>query len=374
MNYAGRRKQLIESFLATSGRRKSLEFIKDYAELTMPVRVNFSGTWTDALPYCIDNGGEVINMSVSVNGRLPIFISAQRLDEPVIELESDGDKTEMDIGELDFAYTDDCFVLHKTALKVFGVNSSTSLPGGLRLSTRFSEIRRGSGLGASSILIAGCLKVLCDICGTEMSEEEIIYRTFVAEQMMGVGGGWQDQAAGIYPGLNLVYSAKGLRQQVRTESIAIDESFIETLGSRLILVYTGQSHLNHRVVGDIMSKYISGDPAVCGALEKLRELNKPVKEALEKSDLNQLASLLDRQFDYLKELSGFVTNSRIETIAEKCREIADGLCICGAGAGGYLLLVLKEGITQNEIDAFSRDGVFRDIPQPVVSIRPYGVK
>ena len=43
---------------------EALECFCDSVSVALPVRINLSGTWTDALPYCTDNGGSVIKTSV----------------------------------------------------------------------------------------------------------------------------------------------------------------------------------------------------------------------------------------------------------------------------------------------------------------------
>ncbi len=88
--------------------------------VSLPVRVNWGGGWSDTPPYCMENGGTVLNAAISLNGRLPIEATVKHLDKPVIALAS------TDIGSYkefkDLEQLQDCrnpsdpFALHKAAL------------------------------------------------------------------------------------------------------------------------------------------------------------------------------------------------------------------------------------------------------------------
>ena len=39
-----------------------------------PVRLDLAGGWTDTPPYCILEGGKVVNLSVELNGQLPLQV------------------------------------------------------------------------------------------------------------------------------------------------------------------------------------------------------------------------------------------------------------------------------------------------------------
>ena len=58
-----------------------------------PVRLDLAGGWTDTPPYCIMEGGKVVNLSVELNGQLPLQVFARPLAEPKIILRS------IDLGE-----------------------------------------------------------------------------------------------------------------------------------------------------------------------------------------------------------------------------------------------------------------------------------
>lgn len=341
--YKKRSVEVIGNYFKNTPVLKTLEFRRELTELRLPVRLNLSGTWTDAMPYCTDNGGQVINMSVMVDGALPICVSLQKLDRHVIRFVSDDHETEYDIGAPDDGADEfDVFILHKAALKVLGIGSDTVLKHGFCLKTQVFGIEKGSGLGISSLLLLGCIVVFEKALGLTIADGKKIRMVFAAEQLMKTGGGWQDQICGVSFGLNNTTAAAGIEQHTVIEKIPVSSGFQNVINERFAIVYTGQRHYGRFIVYDIMNRYLEGEPEVRGAFEDLRRLNVPMKEAFLREDIKKIADLLNRQFDLLKKLSENITDPQIDFLAEECRSYADGVCICGAGAGGYLMLVLKK--------------------------------
>lgn len=350
---------------------KNINCVKGLVRLELPVRVNFSGTWTDAMPYCTDNGGAVVNMAAEVDGKLPICVTAEKLDEPVIEFLSDRKKQKIELDEIGndrYENDFDHFILHRAVLKVLGINKKTKLTDGFRLSTNVSGLMHGSGLGTSSILLAGCFTALSELFGIELNNGDVVYKTFISELVMKTGGGWQDQVGGIYPSVKLSQSDAGNIQNVNVKQIDISDSFKAELNRRLAIVSTGQRHFGRFVVADVMNRYIDVSEETLNALYNLKKMNTAVVEAFEAGNISQLSQCLNSQWTELKKLSNFITDNEIDSIVEECRKIADGVCICGAGAGGYLLLVLKENTNEKALKDFSENPVFKNINEPVKRI------
>ena len=47
-----------------------------------PIRLDLAGGWTDTPPYCIENGGQVVNLAVDLNGQPPIQVFARICKDP----------------------------------------------------------------------------------------------------------------------------------------------------------------------------------------------------------------------------------------------------------------------------------------------------
>ena len=340
------RKKVIETHFQMWEPCKSIHCIKERVTVELPVRINFSGTWTDCMPYCIENGGEVINAAVKVNGRCPIRVTAERIPEKRIEMcnADTASAAEFFRAEEHAPALSDCN-LHRAVLRTLGITAETEVAQGFRLTVSVSGIMKGSGLGTSSILLFGCFRALSELLGMDMQDETVLSCVFVAEQLMQTGGGWQDQGAVIGGGLKSVRSAPGLPQKTKVERLPCSEVFLKKLSNRLVLVSTGQRHFGRFIVTDVMNRYLTREPETLCAFEALAALNARIREAINREDLGAFGACMNLHAKNLDLLSPLVYNNIIRKVSEDCMQFADGCCICGAGGGGYLAVLLKEGVS-----------------------------
>lgn len=339
--YAKKRELLLKKFFESRSRADSISCVTDKSEVCLPVRVNLSGTWTDAMPYCVDNGGEVINAAVTADGKLPIKVTAEKLKKNIIEFVSDSSILTVDFmgGDVQEDFSD--FNLHFAVLKTLGIDKNTVLNNGFRLTTSVTGLEKGSGLGTSSILLAGCFKAMGELLGVEYSDGEIIKMVFAAEQIMNTGGGWQDQTGALFSGVKISSSGKGTEQNVTVKSIDLPEEMKNLFNQRAILVPTGERHFGRFVVSDVADRYLSGIPEALNAFKEIKELNQTVSESLARADEKLFFDCINRHCELLKRISPKVTNPEIDRIIVRLREETEAVSICGAGAGGYLLTFLR---------------------------------
>ena len=98
---------------------------KNEVKVSLPVRVNWGGGWTDTPPYCNENGGVVLNAAILLRGKKPIEVEIRRIPELRIEFASlDFDaygkaETVEEIQDCHNPY--DSFALHKAALIACGI-------------------------------------------------------------------------------------------------------------------------------------------------------------------------------------------------------------------------------------------------------------
>ena len=57
------------------------KIVKEKQEIKLPLRVNFGGGWTDTPPYCLENGGKVLNASILLKGEEPIHVCIEKIKE-----------------------------------------------------------------------------------------------------------------------------------------------------------------------------------------------------------------------------------------------------------------------------------------------------
>ncbi len=339
----------------------------------LPVRVNWGGTWSDTPPYCLENGGIVINAAVSLNGQLPIEVTLRKIQENKIILAS------TDIGSYkeftDIAQLQSCddpgdaFALHKASLIACGVipykeNVSVdeickNLGGGIYMNTRVINIPKGSGLGTSSILAGACVKGLFEFLGIDADYSEMYNRVLCIEQIMSTGGGWQDQVGGLIPGIKAVTSAPGLEPHIVGTPIAVSKETLAELSERFALIYTGQRRLARNLLRDVVGGYIGNTPEVLDAIEGVQKVAVLLRFELERGNVDKVAELLNEHWRCSKQMDSGCTNTCIDQILLSVDDLTDGHMICGAGGGGFLQVIMKKGVTVEMLESRLND-VFAD--------------
>lgn len=345
----------------------------DELTVKLPVRVNWGGGWSDTPPYCMENGGTVINAAISFDGDLPIEVTLKRTDKPAMILASTdiGSYREFeDINELrDCRNPSDAFALHKAALIACGVipiegeisveDICRRLGGGIYMNTRVINIPKGSGLGTSSILAGACVKALCQFLGEKLTDGELYDRVLCMEQLMSTGGGWQDQVGGLAPGIKMISSRAGLSQKLECTAVSVSPSAWEELNSRFCLIYTGQRRLARNLLREVVGKYIANNPTSVSVHYEIQRIAVLMRFELEKGNIDRFAELLNQHWELSKKLDSGCTNTCIDQIFNSIEDLISGKMICGAGGGGFLQVVLKKGVTREQVKARLHD-VFAD--------------
>jgi len=341
----------------------SYHIAKDRVDVKLPVRVNWGGGWTDTPPHCNEHGGVVLNAAISLNGTLPVQITVKRLEEYHIEFES------QDIGvqgivrsveEIQDCHNPyDSFALHKAALIACGIiplegegNLEEMLKnygGGIYLSTQVVGIPKGSGLGTSSILAGACVKGLFEFFGQDKSIDEIYGIVLNMEQIMSTGGGWQDQVGGLTGGIKFVMTKPGIHQEIQVSEVKVPEDAMKELQERFAVIYTGQRRLARNLLREVVGGYIGSRKESLDALKEMKSIAALMRFYLESGDVDKFAQLLNRHWELSKQLDAGSTNTCIDQIFMSCEDLIDARFICGAGGGGFLMVMLKKGVSKDEL-------------------------
>lgn len=329
----------------------------------LPLRVNWGGGWSDTPPYCNENGGTVLNVAILLNGQKPVEVTLEKISEKKIVFDS----RDMDVhGEFDTieplqATGDpfDPFALQKACLLACGIipkeESSLEeildrLGGGFEMHSEVTNVPKGSGLGTSSILSAACVKAVFEFMGIEYTEEDLYAHVLAMEQIMSTGGGWQDQVGGITPGLKYITSMPGIDQKLKVMHVEIPEAAKKELDDRFVLIYTGQRRLARNLLRDVVGRYVGNEPDSLFALEEIQKTAALMRFELERGNIDGFAKLLDYHWELSKKVDAGSSNTLIEQIFSSIEELIDGKLVCGAGGGGFLQVVLKKGITKQQVE------------------------
>lgn len=330
--------------------------------VSLPLRVNWGGGWSDTPPYCNENGGTVINCAITLKGRKPVNVRLQRIEEKKIVFES----SDMDVyGEFDkiedlqsVGDPFDPFVLQKAALLSCGVIPAKGgdlyeilerIGGGFRMSTKVENVPQGSGLGTSSILAVACVKALFEFLNIPYAEEDLYDHVLVMEQLMSTGGGWQDQVGGVTDGIKFITSSQGIRQKLNVEHLSLKAETMKELNERFVLIFTGQRRLARNLLRDVVGRYIGNEADTVYALKQIQILACKMKEALLNDDVDGFAGLLSKHWELSKMIDEGSSNLLIDQIFLGIDDLLDGKMVCGAGGGGFLQGVLKKNVTKQEL-------------------------
>lgn len=350
----------------------SCRIAKDNVIVKLPLRVNWGGGWSDTPPYCIENGGTVLNAAITLNGELPVEVSLEKISERKIIFDS----RDMDVhGEFDTIEKlqdtgdpYDPFALQKAGLLSCGIIPRTGgnldeilsrLGGGFIMRSEVTNVPKGSGLGTSSILSGACVKALLEFMGISYTEDELYSKVLCMEQIMSTGGGWQDQVGGLTNGIKYISSKPGSHQQIKVEHLAISEETLHELGDRFALIYTGQRRLARNLLRDVVGRYVGNEPESLYSLNEIRRVAALMRFELERGNVDEFAKLLDQHWELSKMVDKGSSNTLIEQIFISIDDLIDGKLVCGAGGGGFLQVILKKHVTKQQVHQRLKE-VFQD--------------
>ncbi len=323
-----------------------------------PVRIDLAGGWTDTPPYCLNEGGRVINMAIELNGQPPIQVYIKPCPECHIILRS------IDLGAMeiirsyeelhDFTKIGSPFSIPKAALVLTGFSQKFSdirypslkkqlanIGGGLEI-TLLSAIPAGSGLGTSSVLAATVLSALSDFCGMNWDKNEICHRTLILEQLLTTGGGWQDQFGGILQGVKCVETAKGFEQNPTIKWLP-DMLFTEPeYKSCHLLYYTGITRTAKNILAEIVKGMFLNDSKHLRILADMKEHATAMFEAIQKGDFTGMGQLVRKTWEQNKALDCGTNPETVEAIIRQINDFTLGYKLPGAGGGGYLYMIAKD--------------------------------
>lgn len=233
---------------------------------------------------------------------------------------------------------------------------------GVQLSC-FSDLPAGSGMGGSSILAAAILKSLAALFCHHLSNESLVYLVSEVEQLLTTGGGWQDQIGGCFPGFKIARSLSQLPLSVNVESLVAPSSFYEMFNSRVFLIYTGQQRLAKNTLINALRTF-SVTASTCLELSQISTVRQLIENAetgyallgsLQNGDISdeeaflRLGTVLSRYWKLKIDMAPGSDPPHIRQILSKIEPFTCGLSLCGAGAGGFGAVMLKNGVSELDL-------------------------
>ncbi|KAK4847646.1 hypothetical protein QYF36_004266 [Acer negundo] len=321
-------------------------------KVELPVRVDFVGGWSDTPPWSLERAGFVLNMALSLEGSLPIGAVVETTKNSGVLISDDGGN-QLHIEDLPSISAPfdhgDRFRLVKSALLVTGIVHENSLVStGLQIRT-WANVPRGSGLGTSSILAAAVVKALLQITDGDNSNENVARLVLVLEQLMGTGGGWQDQIGGLYPGIKFTSSFPGIPLRLQVTPLLASPQLVSELQQRLLVVFTGQVRLAHQVLQKVVTRYLQRDNLLVSSIKRLTELAKIGREALMNCDIDELGEIMLEAWRLHQELDPYCSNEFVDKLFAFADAYCCGYKLVGAGGGGFALLLANDAESATQL-------------------------
>lgn len=299
-----------------------------------PFRLSFLGGGTDFPSWFMDEPGSVLSTTIdkytyiSCRHLPPFFQHKHRITYSQIENASSTDS------------------IQHPAIRA--AISDLSIKEGLEIHCD-ADLPARSGIGSSSSFSVGLYHALTALQQRRVSKKWLAQRAIRLERcLLNESGGWQDQIASSYGGLNHITFHSDNTFRVNPVIISSDRK--KSLREHLILLFTGftrSSSAHSKKTEDSFHRN----------KEKLRQINQYVSEACtllhSSSPISKFGELLHESWNMKKALGDQISNPTIDEFYE--RALAHGAIggkILGAGNGGFLLLFVPPSRRSQVLNAF----------------------
>lgn len=291
-----------------------------------PFRMSFFGGGTDMPEFFNEYGGSVLSTTfdkycyVTVR-HLPRFFDW---------------KTHLTYSKMEYVNDND-EIQHpaiRNAMKMLDMQE-------IRL-TYEADLPAKSGLGTSSSFAVGMLNAFYALKGQYADKKKLSDKAIYLErELCQEAGGWQDQIAASYGGLNRInFSANGYE----VNPVIISPERKKQINENLMMFFTGFTRFSSDV-----QKANSGstEEDKKAKIHSLKEMLSLVDEAEciltdKTKDLDDFGRLLDHTWRLKRQTGKAVSTSNIDVLYEKGMKAgALGGKLLGAGGGGFLLFYVQ---------------------------------
>lgn len=288
-----------------------------------PFRMSFFGGGTDMPAFFNEHGGAVISTTFDkycyVNVRhMPPF-------HPYIsELVHNRFERVNDIEDIEHPLIRECMRLHDIHE--------------IRL-TYEGDLPARTGLGTSSTFAVGMLNAFCALKGKMMSKRQLAQEAiYIEREILKEHGGWQDQVAAAYGGLNRIDFKDG---DFEVHPIVISHERKKELDDNLLLFYTGIQRFSSEIQADTFAKPIDKTQQLKDMLALVDEAEKVLCD--KDAPLSEFGKLLDTTWKLKRGTGAKVSNGSIDELySQAINAGALGGKLLGAGGGGFLLFYCEK--------------------------------
>lgn len=298
-----------------------------------PVRVSFSGGGSDLTYYFVKNAGAVLSATVALYSHATLI---PRMDHQ-INIYSEDLQTHEHYESLRELLSSKDRGLLSSVVSVIKPSY------GFDLYVR-SDFPVGSGLGGSSAVATAIVAAFNEMRLDRWTSYELAELAFQAERLcFGVAGGWQDQYASAFGGINLIEldDKKNLVHAIRMEQEIMNE-----LEECLILCDTRIKHDS----GELhkQQKVSVAENERSDHIHKIVELSREMHQHLIRGELLEFGRCMGKTWELKKDLSNSISSPTIDTIYDAAKKAgALGGKLLGAGGGGFFVFFVQPQYRQH---------------------------
>ncbi len=303
-----------------------------------PLRISFVGGGSDLKDFYQESEGRVISCTIDkyiyiilkkrYDNKIYINYSNREIVEKVVDIKHD---------------------LARECLRKTGIRDSIEI-------TSLADIpSEGSGLGSSSTFTVGLLHALYTYQGIIPSKEKLAHEACEIEiNRLGSPIGKQDQYAAAFGNVNKITFKND--ETVKVENLCLCDEQIRKFGSNILLFYTGKT----RKADTILSEQKKNTIKKSEIIKKMVDLVDPFAENLKSKNYDQLGELLNKNWEYKKQLASKISNGKIDEMYDLAIDAgAIGGKISGAGGGGFMMIYVPRDRQDNVREQMQN---YRELP------------
>lgn len=289
-----------------------------------PLRVSFAGGGTDLPEFYEVEEGAVLSAAVDKYVYVTVKRHSEIFNEP-IRLNYSRTEQVNAIDEIDNNIARECLKFLEVEPPIF-ISTVADMPA-------------STGMGGSSAFAVGLLNALHAYRGERVTAGQLAEEAcFIEMEMLNEPIGKQDQYAAAFGGLNLLRFGRGGRVMVEPQMM-VNGSAAELFGN-VMMFWTG----HQRPAASVLTEQKSKTARNFGVLREMRDDAYELRGlcASPHIDIEQMGAALDRGWQLKRRLASNISNSEIDTHYQRAMEAgAEGGKLCGAGGGGFLMLIVK---------------------------------
>jgi D-glycero-alpha-D-manno-heptose-7-phosphate kinase len=283
-----------------------------------PLRIGLIGGGTDLVDYYRVHGGRVINFAID---KYVYVIVKERFDEKIY-----------------LNYSRKEIVDRREEIQHELIREAMMMSGilkGVEITTLADIPSEGSGLGSSAAITVGLLNALFQARGIQLSARELAEKACEIEMVrLARPVGKQDQYIAAYGGIRDLRFGPG--EAIAVDSIALSASSCRELERRMMLFYSGVT----RKADSILEQQRRNIDSQLEQLHILKGLAERIASNLAAEDFSALGAALTESWAAKRQLAENVSNAHIDEIIGRALDAgAEGAKVCGAGGGGFVLLL-----------------------------------